>query len=76
MLMNICDRVTSMAVDSASDVNTLSLGQIKVTPEMDAALDINYLIGLGALGERMLSLFDIGRLMSSKEIGLIEKLAT
>jgi chemotaxis signal transduction protein len=34
-----------------------------------------YLIGLGTLGERMLILVDIDRLMSGAEMGLIKKMA-
>ncbi|SDE97953.1 hypothetical protein SAMN05444679_1561, partial [Variovorax sp. CF079] len=37
--------------------------------------DTDYLIGLGTLEERMLILVDIDRLMSSEEMGLIEKMA-
>jgi purine-binding chemotaxis protein CheW len=42
---------------------------------MGAALDIQYLIGLGTLDERMLILVDIDRLMTSAEMGLVDKLA-
>jgi purine-binding chemotaxis protein CheW len=42
---------------------------------MGTVLNTDYLIGLGTLGERMLILLDIERLMSSDEMGLIEKLA-
>jgi len=38
-------------------------------------LDADYLIGLGTLEERMLILVDIDRLMSSEEMGLVEKMA-
>ena len=38
-------------------------------------LDTDYLIGLGTLEERMLILVDIDKLMSSEEMGLIEKMA-
>jgi purine-binding chemotaxis protein CheW len=38
-------------------------------------LDADYLIGLGTLEERMLILVDIDRLMSSDEMGLVEKIA-
>jgi len=44
-------------------------------PAAAAVLDADYLIGLGTLDERMLILVDIDRLMSSAEMGLIEKLA-
>jgi len=36
-------------------------------------LDTDYLIGLGTLDERMLILVDIDKLMTSAEMGLVEK---
>jgi purine-binding chemotaxis protein CheW len=75
IVLNIGGRVVGMVVDSVSDVITLSAEQIKPAPEMGSALDTDYLIGLGTLEERMLILVDIDRLMSSEEMGLIEKLA-
>jgi purine-binding chemotaxis protein CheW len=38
-------------------------------------LDTGYLIGLGTLDERMLILVDIDKLMTSDDMGLVEKLA-
>jgi purine-binding chemotaxis protein CheW len=64
-----------MVVDSVSDVITLTADQIKPAPEMGSVLDADYLIGLGTLDERMLILVDIDRLMSSEEMGLVEKIA-
>jgi purine-binding chemotaxis protein CheW len=42
---------------------------------MGSSLDTDYLIGLGTLEERMLILVDIDKLMSSEEMGLVEKIA-
>ncbi|HEV7815981.1 MAG TPA: chemotaxis protein CheW [Janthinobacterium sp.] len=75
IILNIGNRVVGMVVDSVSDVTTLLPEQIKPAPNMGRALDTEYLIGLGTLDERMLILIDIDRLMSSAEIGLIERLA-
>ena len=75
IILNIGNRVMGMVVDSVSDVITLSPEQIKPAPEMGSVLDTGYLIGLGTLDERMLILVDIDKLMSSSEMGLIEKLA-
>lgn len=75
IILNIGGRIVGMVVDSVSDVITLTAGQIKPAPAVGTALDTSYMIGLGALDERMLILIDIDRLMSSSEIGLIEKLA-
>ncbi|WP_307699398.1 chemotaxis protein CheW [Variovorax paradoxus] len=73
IVLNIGGRVVGMVVDSVSDVITLSAEQIKPAPEMGAVLDTDYLIGLGTLDERMLILVDIDKLMSSDEMGLVEK---
>ena len=75
IVLNIGGRVVGMVVDSVSDVITLTGEQIKPAPEMGSVLDADYLIGLGTLDERMLILVDIDRLMSSEEMGLVEKIA-
>ena len=75
IVLNVDGRVVGMVVDSVSDVITLTAEQIKPAPEMGSALDNDYFIGLGALDTRMLILVDVDRLMSSEELGLIEKLA-
>mgnify|MGYP002040902046 FL=1 len=75
IILNIGGRVVGMVVDSVSDVITLSPEQIKPAPEMGTAFNTDYLIGLGTLDERMLILVDIDKLMSSSEMGLIEKIA-
>ncbi|MHB1176584.1 MAG: chemotaxis protein CheW [Sulfuriferula sp.] len=73
IILNIAGRVMGMVVDSVSDVTTLSSEQIKAAPEMGTTFDTDYLIGLGTLGERMLILVDIDKLMSSAEMGLLEE---
>ncbi len=75
IILNIAGRVMGMVVDSVSDVITLLQEQVKPAPEMGGALNTDYLIGLGTLDERMLILVDIDKLMSSAEMGLIEKIA-
>jgi purine-binding chemotaxis protein CheW len=75
IILNIGGRVVGMVVDSVSDVITLSPEQIKPAPEMGTALNTDYLIGLGTLDQRMLILVDIDKLMSSAEMGLIDKIA-
>lgn len=75
IILNIAGRVMGMVVDSVSDVTTLSPGQVKPAPEMGTTFDSDYLIGLGTLNDRMLILVDIDKLMSSSEMGLIEKIA-
>jgi purine-binding chemotaxis protein CheW len=75
IILSIGGRVMGMVVDSVSDVTTLTPDQVKPAPEMGTTFDSDYLIGLGTLNERMLILVDIDKLMSSPEMGLIEKIA-
>ena len=75
IILSIAGRVVGMVVDSVSDVTTLQPEQIRPAPEMGTALNTDYLVGLGTLEERMLILLDIERLMSSAEMGLIERAA-
>jgi len=73
--LNIGGRIMGMVVDSVSDVTTLTPDQIKPAPEMGTAFNSDYMIGLGTVDERMLILVDIDKLMSSSEMGLMDKLA-
>jgi purine-binding chemotaxis protein CheW len=75
IILNIGGRIMGIVVDSVSDVITLNAGQIKPAPEMGTAFSTEYLVGLGTLDERMLILIDIDKLMSSAEMGLIDKIA-
>ncbi|MFJ2990519.1 chemotaxis protein CheW [Collimonas sp. NPDC087041] len=75
IILHLGQRTVGMVVDGVSDVITLSTEQIKPAPEMGTVFNTDYLIGLGTLDDRMLILLDIDKLMSSEEIGLIDKLA-
>lgn len=75
IILNIGNRVVGMVVDRVSDVTTLLPEQIKPAPDMGSAIDTDYVIGLGTVDERMLILVNIDQLMSSADMGLIEKLA-
>jgi purine-binding chemotaxis protein CheW len=61
-----------IVVDAVSDVITLLPAQMRPAPEFGAALDTRFITGLGTVGERMLILTDIERLMTSRDMQLIE----
>ena len=75
IILNIAGRIMGMVVDSVSDVTTLMPDQIKPAPEMGTAFNSDYLTGLGTVDERMLILIDIDKLMSSSEMGLMDRMA-
>lgn len=75
IILNIAKRVVGMVVDGVSDVITLPSAQIKPAPEFGAAMDTQYIVGLGTLDERMIILVDIERLMTSSDMELVENAA-
>ena len=75
IILNVAGRVIGMVVDSVSDVVTLTPDQVKPAPDMHATLNTAYLLGLGTIGERMLILVEIDKLLSGADIGLINALA-
>ena len=68
IIMNVLDRIIGMVVDSVSDVVALMPEDIRPAPEMGAALDTDYITGLGTQNDQMLILVDIEKLMSSEEM--------
>jgi len=71
IVLNINHHTIGMVVDSVSDVVTLTPDQIKPAPDLGAGVSGEYLQGLGTVGERMLILLDIDRVLSSDELGLL-----
>ncbi|MCC2971825.1 chemotaxis protein CheW [Massilia sp. IC2-476] len=71
IVLNIKNHVIGMVVDSVSDVVTLSDEQMRPAPEMGTTAGGDYITGLGTVGERMLIVLDIDKLMSSEQLGLI-----
>ncbi|OGR24841.1 MAG: chemotaxis protein CheW [Desulfuromonadales bacterium GWD2_54_10] len=75
IIMNVLGRVIGMVVDGVSDVVALSPEQIKAAPEMGAAMDTDYITGLGTLNDQMLILVDIEKLMSSEEMQVMDQVS-
>lgn len=75
IVLNVCRRVIGMLVDGVSDVIALNQEQMRPAPEFGAALDTQFITGLGTLDGRMIILVDIERLMSARDMALIEQAA-
>ena len=70
IILNLRQRIVGIVVDSVSDVMELPPDSIKAAPDIDSVIDSGAVMGLGSLGERMLILLDIERLMSAPDMGL------
>jgi purine-binding chemotaxis protein CheW len=71
IILNLRNRVVGIVVDSVSDVMELSPDNMRSAPDIESAIDSSCILGLGSVGERMLILLDIEKLMSSVDMGLV-----
>ena len=74
IILSLRSRIVGIVVDSVSDVMELSSESLKTAPEMDGVIDSGSVLGLGSIGDRMLILLDIERLMSTPDMGLVSSL--
>lgn len=71
IILNLRDRVVGVVVDSVSDVMELTRENIRTAPDIESAIDNSCIQGLGSVGDRMLILLDIEKLMSNVDMGLV-----
>ena len=76
IVLNLGQRVVGIVVDGVSDVLSLASDQIRPAPEFAVTLSTEYLTGLGALGDRMLILVNIEKLLNSDEMALLDVATT
>jgi len=75
IILNVANRVVGIVVDGVSDVIALTADQLKPAPEFSAGLDTQYIMGLGTVDERMIIVMDIEKLMTSRDMELVEMVA-
>ncbi|OIQ64591.1 chemotaxis protein CheW [mine drainage metagenome] len=73
IILNLHQRIVGIVVDSVSDVMGLVPEQFRAAPDIESIIDSDSIIGLGSLGERMLILLDIEKLMSAVDMGLVSE---
>ncbi|MFN4237404.1 MAG: chemotaxis protein CheW [Vogesella sp.] len=72
IILNVLNRTVGMVVDGVSDVIELAGDDIRPAPEFGSVMNTNYIQGLGVVGERMIIMVDIEKLMSSDEMALMD----
>ena len=70
IILNLHTRIVGIVVDSVSDVMALPAESLKSAPDVDSVIGNDSVLGLGSLGERMLILLDIEKLMSGVDMEL------
>ncbi len=75
IILNVANRVVGIVVDGVSDVITLTAEQLKPAPEFSSTLGAQYITGLGTVDDRMIIVIDIEKLMTSRDMDLVEMAA-
>jgi purine-binding chemotaxis protein CheW len=70
IILNLRLRIVGIVVDSVSDVMELLPDCLKAAPDVESVIGNDSVLGLGSLGERMLILLDIEKLMSGSDMEL------
>jgi purine-binding chemotaxis protein CheW len=70
IILNLRARIVGIVVDSVSDVMELPADSLKSAPDVDSVIGNDSVLGLGSLGDRMLILLDIEKLMSGVDMEL------
>jgi purine-binding chemotaxis protein CheW len=70
IILMIAGRRVGIVVDGVSDVTMLRPNQIFPKPQFGSAVDTEYINGMGSLGDRMLIVIDIEKLMLNGEMAL------
>lgn len=60
-------RVVGLLVDAASEVLRLSADSIEPPPDMVSGIGIDYITGVGKIGERIIILLDIKKVLNNGE---------
>ncbi len=73
IIFNAAGKTVGMIVDRISDVLTIDRKSIEETPDMAVDLNVQFLDGVGKVGEKFVILLDVSKIFSQDEI---EKLQT
>ena len=75
IVLNVAKRTVGVVVDGVSDVIAVPASEIKPAPELGGSLDTQYLQGLATVGGQMMILIDIEKLMTSREMSIMDEAA-
>lgn len=66
------ERVMGVVVDAVSDVYDVTESEIKPPPDFGSVISIEFIKGLASVGEKMVIVLDIDKLLNSNELAIVE----
>jgi purine-binding chemotaxis protein CheW len=74
VVTEIGSRSVGMVVDSVSEVLRIPVEQVEDAPDLVAGVDTEYIRGVGKMGDRLIIMLDLGRVISGSEKTELQKL--
>lgn len=68
IVLNLSGQTVAIVVDSVSDVVALTPEQFRATPHFDRTFDTSLLSGIGMIGQRLLVLLDMDKVVLGEDI--------
>jgi purine-binding chemotaxis protein CheW len=75
IVVSVGAKVVGLVVDAVSDVLNIRRDQIEETPEMAGDLDTSFFRGMGKVGDKLVLLLNIDRLVGGDKLEAIEQTA-
>lgn len=67
--------IMGIIVDEVSEVLNVGADQIEPTPAFGAGVETQFILGMGKVGQRVLILLDIDKVLADDELGVVQKIA-
>ncbi|MBN2158587.1 MAG: purine-binding chemotaxis protein CheW [Spirochaetes bacterium] len=72
IIVEVRDMLVGMIVDSVSDVVDMPAADIQKTPNFTVKIDTDFINGIGQIGEKLVIILDIEKILSVEEIESLE----
>lgn len=73
IILRVLGRTIGIVVDGVSDVLQLAASNIQDAPELGSSIDTEFIEGLATVADRMIILVDMEKMMSSRDMSLIDE---
>jgi purine-binding chemotaxis protein CheW len=67
--------ITGIIVDEVYEVLDIEGGQIEDSPSFGASVDTAFILGMGKVGEKVISLLDIDKVLTGEDMAAVEQAA-
>ncbi len=74
IVVEVNSTLIGIIVDSVSEVLDIKGGEIENAPSFEQGIDTSFIMGLGKVKEKIIILLDIGTVLSSEELEMVEQL--